>query len=63
MHHHYGFDLVVTIFAKNRFHLVVIGAVPPIARDKLHVKPEIDRHLFPQRRELAGLEHQNLVAG
>jgi len=42
--------------------MILLGAVTPVARDKIHLEPEVDRHLLPQRRELAGLEHQNFVA-
>ena len=39
-----------------------IDAVPPVARHELDFEPEPRRHLPPQGREMAGLEHQHPVA-
>ncbi len=63
MHHHDGLDPVFAILVENRLHVVLLGAVTPVARDKMNIQAEIDRHLFPQCRELPSLEHKNLVAG
>ena len=35
----------------------------PVAGQELDLEPELRRHLLPQRREVAGLDHQHAVAG
>ena len=39
-----------------------VDAVPPVAGHELDLEPEPRRHLPPQRREMAGLEHEHMVA-
>src|SRR5271166_3505842 len=40
-----------------------VDAMAPIARHKVDFEPEAGRHRLPKARKMAGLEHQNPVAG
>src|SRR5437588_444920 len=42
---------------------VRIDAVAPVAGDELDLQAEPPRHLLPKRGEVAGLEHEDAVAG
>ena len=55
-------DPVLAIRGELLGDLRRIDAMPPIARHKLDIEPELCRHLPPQGREMAGLEHQHPVA-
>ena len=39
-----------------------IGAMPPVARQKLDLQSQARRHLLPQHGEVAGLVHQHAFA-
>ena len=56
-------DGVCLVLAKPRLDRVGVGARAPIRGDELRLEPELRGHVFPQRREMPGLEHQDLVAG
>ena len=56
-------DLVVLVFAQARFDRLRIGAGAPVGGDEFGLEAELLGHLLPQRGELAGLDHQHLVAG
>ena len=56
-------DLLFAIVDEPRVHSLRIDAVAPVARHELDAQPQPRRHVAPQRREMAGLEHQHGVAG
>ena len=45
------------------FDLGGVGAATPVAGNEIDLDPEAARHLAPQGRKVAGLHHQDLVAG
>ena len=56
------FDLMTLIVRELRVDNRRIDAVPPVARHELDLQAHARRHLFPERGEMAGLEHQDLRA-
>ena len=56
-------DLVRPIFGQARLDFGRIDAAAPIPGNEIDDQPELHRDALPQRRELAGLEHQDAVAG
>ena len=56
-------DGVCLVFPQLRLDCRRIGATPPVGRDELRREAELDRHLLPQGGEVAGLEHEDPVAG
>ena len=51
------------VLGEPRLDRAGIDAVAPVARDDLGLQAELLRHPAPERREPAGLEHQDAVAG
>jgi len=39
-----------------------VRAMAPVAGDEIDVQPDAGRHVLPQRRKVAGLEHQHCIA-
>ena len=62
MHDHDGLDLVFAIRLEPLLDQIQRRAVPPVGRQHVDVEPELVGNAEPQRRELAGLGHQHLVA-
>ncbi len=62
MHDHHRFDRVVLVGGKARLDDGRVDAVAPVALDEFDLEPEVGRDAAPQRREVAGLEHQHPVA-
>ncbi len=56
-------DLLVLVLAQPRLDRLRIGADAPVGGDEFRLEAELLRHLLPQDGELAGLDHQHLVAG
>ena len=63
VHHAHRLDGVRLVLAQPRFDRLRVGAGAPVAGDELGLQAEPLGHLLPQRREVAGLVHQDLVAG
>ena len=61
--HAHRLDLVRLVLAQMLLDLGRVGAGAPIAGDEFGLQPELLRHDLPQRRELAGLDHQHAIAG
>ena len=61
--HAHRLDLVRLVLAQMRLDRRRVGADAPVGLDELGLEPELLGHLLPQRRELAGLDHQHAVAG
>src|SRR5882757_4882853 len=57
VHDAYRLDPMLAVCGELLGDLRRIDAMPPIACDELDVEPEPGRHLPPQCREMAGLEH------
>jgi DNA-binding GntR family transcriptional regulator len=62
VHDHYGLDGVRRIPCQPGLDIGGIGAVAPVTRHEIDLDAPARRHLPPQRREMAGLNHQHLVA-
>ena len=58
-----GLDLVLLVLAQAGFDGGRIGGAAPIGFDEFGIEAQLLRHGLPQRGEVAGLEHQDLVAG
>ena len=58
----HGFDGPVPIFGELRQDDAGVNAVTPVAGYEIHLETQPHRHVPPQRGEVAGLEHQDLVA-
>ncbi len=63
MDHADGLDLVRLVGGKPCLDLFEVGAMTPVARNEIDVELELVGDAVPQHRELAGLAHQDLVAG
>ena len=55
-------DLLGLVVAQPGFDRFWVGAVAPVAGDEFGLEADAISHFLPQRRELAGLDHQHLVA-
>ncbi len=62
MDHHHRLDGVCGVLAEPRLDRGGVGAMAPVARHELDVDAPARRHVAPQRGEVAGLDHQHLVA-
>ena len=60
--HRYCADAVLLVGGEARLDRGRVGAVAPVAGDELDGEAEPLGHLPPQRGEVAGLAHQDLVA-
>ncbi len=58
-----GLDLARLVLGEPGLDRVRVHAGAPVALDELGTQAETGRHLVPQGREPAGLEHQHPVAG
>src|SRR3546814_20645110 len=56
-------DLVRLVGAQAGFDGGRIGADAPVGSNEFRLQAELERHVLPQGGEMAGLEHQHLVAG
>jgi hypothetical protein len=63
VHDAHGLDGVRLVLAQVGLDLVRVGADAPVGLDHLGAQAEAVHHLLPQHGELAGLDHQNAVAG
>jgi len=63
VHHADGTDLLLRVRAKLVLERLRIDPVAPVAGDEIRLKTEPLGHLLPERGEVAGLEHQDAVAG
>ncbi len=59
----HGLDGVALVLAQALLDLMRVGADAPIGRDDFGLEAEAVRHLLPQHGELAGLDHQHMIAG
>ena len=62
VHHGHRFDDAGPIFGELRQDHLGVDATTPIAGNEIHLETQPHRHVPPQRGEVAGLEHQDLVA-
>ena len=62
VHHHHRLDGVLGILRQPGLDRRGVGAVAPIARHEVDLDAPACRHVSPQRGEMAGLDHQHLVA-
>ncbi len=62
MHNTNRLDLVLAVLGKLGFDHVGVGTAAPVALDEFGIDAELACHLAPQAGEVAGLEHQDLVA-
>ena len=63
MHDHDRLDLVLAIGGKAGLDLLEVGAMAPVAGQKIDVELEFVGNPAPQHGKLPGLGHQHLVAG
>jgi hypothetical protein len=62
VHHHHGLDRMRGVLRELGLDRGGIGAVAPVAGHEVHLDTPARRHLPPQGGEMAGLDHQHLVA-
>ena len=58
-----GLDLVRLVLLEAGLDLVGVDARAPVRSDEFGHEAELQRHVLPQRREVARLVHQDFVAG
>ena len=63
VHDHDRLDRVGLVGGKLGLELGRIGAAAPVAGNEIDLDAPAPGHVVPQRREMAGLDHQHLVAG
>ena len=63
MHHADRLDLMLAVLVQALLHGLGIGAGAPVPGHEVDIKPQAFGQVPPQDGELAGLEHQDLVAG
>jgi hypothetical protein len=62
VNHADGADGVRLVLAQLRFDCGRIGTSAPVGGEQLDLQSELAGHLLPQAGEMAGLDHQHLVA-
>ena len=63
VHHAHGLDGVLPVGLQALVDLRGVDPAPPVAGDPLDVQAQPFGDLLPESREVAGLEHQDAVAG
>ena len=58
-----GLDLLGLVLAQLGFDGLRVDALAPVGGDELRLEAELLGHLLPERRELAGLDHEHAIAG
>ena len=61
--HAHRFDLMRLVVLELGLDHRRLGADAPVGRDELRLQSKVFRHPLPQRRELAGLDHEHAIAG
>jgi hypothetical protein len=63
VHHAHRLDRMLGVLLQTRLHLVSRHAAPPVGGDELDLQFQLVGHLAPQGGEVAGLDHDDPVAG